>query len=347
MITIIDTKNTLPSIQQEDFKSFFRKEQMKFLGGKTWQDILGSFWREMRLNVSPNDVEALLSFLRNKRNAILQAYKQAEFFVFWNRCFDSAAKQFDEEKFIRLLSVAYSDQIERSDFDAFFSWYCLTNVIDTLLSQVLERQNTLAGATINFFYNNGGEIHFGTPSGKKADETPAEEEPLKNIIFSERVFDSNSRLAKLRDTIAAAIDMGDATIMYGEPQKMRINPAVHSEWYYIVKSIEEAKVAHGKLSVTGFIEQMMEWYPMLFPDGTKDEWEKFKRRLSKSISDEKSLWRQGTMKETVSLRDMWAKGISKKIGIAKANRIYEIAYKGLYRNLETLKAEIEREKTEQ
>lgn len=347
MITISDTKNTLPAIQLDDYRAFFQQEQMKFLNGTMWQNIVGSFWREMRLNVSPNDAEALVSFLRNKRDAILQAYKQAEFFVFWNRCFDSTTKLFDEEKFIRLLCLAYSNNIERSDLDAFFAWHCLTGFIDELLSRVLERQNSFAGATINFFYNDGGEIHFGTPSGKKANNAPVEEEPLRNIIFSERLFDSNARLAKLRDTIAAAIDMGDATIMYGEPQAIRINPAVQSEWYYIVKSIEEAKIIHGKLSVTGFIEQMMEWYPMLFPDGTKEEWEKFKRRLSKSISDEKSLWRHGKMKEVISLREMWAKGISKKIGSAKANRIYEIAYKGLFRNLETLKAEIEKEKTGQ
>lgn len=346
MITISNTKSSLPAIQQDDYKAFFQQEQMKFLSGSSWKKIVESFWREMRLNVSPNDVEALVLFLRNRRDSILQAYKQAEFFVFWNRCFDSATKQFDEEKFIRLLCIAYSDHIERSDLDAFFAWYCLTGFIDELLSRVLERQTSLSGATINFFYNDGGEIHFGTPSGKKAENTTAEEEPLRNIIFSERLFDSNTRLAKLRDTIAAAIDMGDATIMYGEPQAMRINPSVQSEWYYIVKPIEEAKVTHGKLSVTGFIEQMMEWYPMLFPDGTKEEWEKFKRRLSKSISDEKSLWRQGKMKDVVSLREMWAKGISKKIGNAKANRIYEIAYKGLFRNLETLKAEIEKEKAE-
>lgn len=343
MITISDTKSTLPAILQEDYKTFFHQEQMKFLSGAMWQNIVGSFWREMRLNVSPNDVEALVAFLRNKRDAILQAYKRAEFFVFWNRCFDSATKQFNEEKFIRLLCLAYSNHIERSDLDAFFAWNCLTGFIDELLSRVLERQASFAGATINFFYNDGGEIHFGTPSGKKAEESPVEEEPLRNIIFSERLFDSNARLAKLRDTIAAAIDMGDATIMYGEPQAMRINPTVHSEWYYIVKSIEEAKVAHGKLSVTGFIEQMMEWYPMLFPDGTKEEWEKFKRRLSKSISDEKSLWRQGKMKEVVSLREMWAKGMSRVLGDAKANRIYEIAYKGLYTSLTALKHELERD----
>ena len=169
------------------------------------------------------------------------------------------------------------------------------------------------------------------------------EEPLRNHIFDSRVFDSNDKLTRLRDTIAAAIDMGDATIMYGEPQAIRINPAVQSEWYYIVKSIEEAKVAHGKLSVTGFIEQMMEWYPMLFPDGTKEEWEKFKRKLSNSISGEKNLWRKGKMKEVVPLREMWAKGIANVLGNAKANRVYEMAYKGLYTSLTSLKHELERE----
>lgn len=347
MITISDTKSTLPAIQQDDYRAFFQQERMKFLSGTSWQKIVESFWREMRLNVSPNDTEALVMFLRNKRDTILQAYKQAEFFVFWNRCFDSSTRQFDEEKFIRLLCVAYSNNIERSDLDAFFAWHCLTEFIDNLLTQVLECQNSFAGNTINFFYNDGGEIHFGTPSSKKKSDAPVDDELLRNIIFNERLFDSNARLSKLRDTIAAAIDMGDAAILYGEPQNMRINPSVKGEWYYIVKSIEEAKVAHGKLSVTGFIEQMMEWYPMLFPDGTKEEWEKFKRRLSKSISDEKSLWRQGRMKEVVSLREMWSKGISKKIGNVKANRIYEIAYKGLFRNLETLKTEIEKEKNEQ
>lgn len=347
MITISDTKRTLPAVQQDDYKAFFQQEQIKFINGTTWKNIVGAFWREMRLNVSPNDVESLVSFLRNKRNAILQAYKQEEYFVFWNRCFDSNTKQFDEEKFVRLLCIAYSDHVERRDLDAFFTWHCLTRFIDYLINQIVERQKSLTGATFLFFYNDGGEIHFGSPTSKKEDNISEEEEPLRNYIFNERIFDTNTRLCKLQNTIAAAIDMGDATIMYGTPQTIRINPAIQSEWYYIIKSIEEAKIVQGKHSVIRFIEQMMEWYPMLFPDSTKEEWDQFKRRLSKSISDEKGLWRQGKMKEIVSLREMWAKGISKKIGSAKANRIYEIAYKGLFRNLETLKTEIEKEKNEQ
>ncbi len=296
----------------------------------------------MRLNVSANDVDALISFLRNKRDAILQSYKQAEFFVFWNRCFNSATQQFDEDKFIRLLCVAYSNSIERSDLDAFFAWHCLTGLIDRLLTRVLERQRSFAGTTINFFYNDGGEIHFGTPSGKQTSDEPIEDEPLRNIIFNERLFDSNARLTKLRDTIASAIDMGDATIMYGQPQQVRINPEVQSDWYYIVKAIEETKVAR-KFAVTGFIDQMVEWFPMLFPDETKEQWEKYKRRLSKSISDEKSLWRYGKMQEVVTLRDMWAKRKNVRLDQAKMERVYAIAYKGLYTSLTNLKQEIERE----
>lgn len=167
-------------------------------------------------------------------------------------------------------------------------------------------------------------------------------EPIRPGIFDDRIFDSNARLSKLRDTIAAAIDMGDATIMYGQPQKVRINPEVQSDWYYIVKAIEEAKVAR-KFTVTGFIDQMTEWFPMLFPGETKEQWEKYKRRLSKSISDEKSLWRYGKMKDVVTLREMWAKRKFVRLDQAKMERVYAIAYKGLYTSLTNLKQEIERE----
>ena len=346
MITINESNNSLPAIRQNDYNTFFQQEKIKFLNEVKWKKILESFWRETRLNVSPNDIDALVSFLRNKRDTILQAYKQCEFFIFWNRCFDNNTKQFDEAKFIRLLSVAYNDKIEKNELDDFFSWLCLTEYIDELLSKVIEHQKKYSGATINFFYNEGGEMNFGTPSKKKSKETTVEEEPLRNFIFKSQLFDSNNRLAKLRDTIAAAIDMGEATLMYGKPQEMRINPSVQSEWYYIVKALEEAKVTQNKMSVVSFIEQIMEWYPMLFSVVTKDEWIKLKRRLSKSISDEKSLWRQGKTKQVVTLREMWAKGINKILGSAKSERIYQIAYKGLYVNLVNLRTEIERENSE-
>ena len=176
------------------------------------------------------------------------------------------------------------------------------------------------------------------------EEIKREVEPLRNHIFQDRIFDTNERLMNLRNTIASAIDMGEATIMYGKPQEVRINPNAQNEWYYIVKAIEEAGIAKN-FAITHFIEQMMEWFPILFPSASQEEWEAFKRRLSKSISEEKGLWKHGKMKEVIPLCDMWAKQKSLAMDAAKMERIYAIAYKGLYQNLRDLKQHIAKEKS--
>ena len=165
------------------------------------------------------------------------------------------------------------------------------------------------------------------------------DEPLRNYIFDDRLFNTDNRLRRLRSCIAAAIDIDLAD---GEPQAVRINPEIRSEWYYIVKAIEEAKVAR-RFTVMDFIEQMREWLPMAFHKEATEEWEKYKRRLSKSISEEKSLWRHGKMQDIVSLREMWAKKRYISLNQAKMERIYAIAFQGLLANLTALKQEIEKE----
>ena len=176
------------------------------------------------------------------------------------------------------------------------------------------------------------------------EEIEKEEEPLRNFIFQDRIFDTNERLMALRNTIASAIDMAGATIMYGTPQEVRINPNAQNEWYYIVKAIEEAGIAKD-FAVTHFIGQMIEWFPILFPSDSQEEREAFKRRLSKSISEEKGLWKHGKMKEVIPLCDMWAKQKYLAMDAAKMERIYAIAYKGLYQNLMDLKQNIAKEKS--
>lgn len=340
----MENKEASLAVQTENYEAFFDQEQISFMSGSSWKKIEDSFWQEMRLHVAPNDVEELLRFLRNKREAILENYQKGRFFQYWKDCFDGETKQHNKVKFIKVLNTVFDGQIDRSDLDAFFSWYCLTAIIDRILEQVLEQQSQRERA-INFFYSNIGEIHFGTPNKSKKHDGATEEEPLKNFIFNERLFDSNDRLAKLRDTIAAAIDMGDATIMYGKPQETRINPTAKNEWYYIVKAIIESGVAKPKTSNNSFVEQMVEWFPMLFPDETPESFKDYKRKLAKSISEERHLWRQGPMNQEILLKDMWAKGMSKRLGAQKAQRIFEIAQKGLWTNLTALKHEIEREKS--
>lgn len=174
------------------------------------------------------------------------------------------------------------------------------------------------------------------------DDQSTEEELLKNDIFFVRLFDDNVKLEKLRKTIASAINMGEATIMYGKPQELRINPSMQNEWYYIMKAVKEAGVAKLSMSDTAFVEQMVDWFPMLFPDDTVERFRESKRKLAKAISVERRLWKQGKVHKEVTLKDMWAKGIEKKLGETKANRIYELAYRGLFTNLTNLKHEIER-----
>ena len=182
-------------------------------------------------------------------------------------------------------------------------------------------------------------------ASEEKDENQDEAETLlRNYIFQDRIFDTNERLLMLRSIIAAAIDMGDATPLYGQPQEVRINPNAQNEWYYIVKAIEESGVAK-KFAITHFIEQMIEWFPILFPSSSKEEWERFKRLLSKSISEEKSLWKHGKMKDVIPLKDMWAKQKQIRMDSAKMERVYAIAYKGLYQNLLDLKDSIAKEKS--
>ena len=169
-------------------------------------------------------------------------------------------------------------------------------------------------------------------------------EPLHNHIFQHRIFDTNERLIRLRNVIASAIDMGDATSHYGKPQETRIHPNANNEWYYILKAIKEASVAKDFTS-TSFIEQMGAWFPMLFPMDSPEVWEEYKRKLSKSISAERSLWKYGAVQEEIPLKDMWAKQQQLSMDAAKMNRIYAIAYKGLYLSLLDLKDKIAKEKS--
>lgn len=172
----------------------------------------------------------------------------------------------------------------------------------------------------------------------------ADDECLNNIIFNKRLFSDNSSLEHLRVTIAAAINMGAASIMYGQPQKKQINPIVLNEWYYIMKAIKEAGLANSSLCNTSFVEQMVDWFPMLFPDDTIELFNDSKRKMANAISSEKRYWKQSKTHKEILLKDMWKKDVAKILGYEKANRIYEIACKGLLMNLTNLKHEIEKKK---
>ena len=166
---------------------------------------------------------------------------------------------------------------------------------------------------------------------------------FKNIIFNFKVFDTNEKLLRLRRVIAHSIDMGEYNAMFGEPNPSTIDPNVQGEWYYLMKALEESEVAK-KFSVSSFIDQMIDWYPWLFSFETPEDMQAFKRKMEKSISHEKSIWKYGKAKEVTKLKDMWARYHQTNIDYAKVERMFNAAYTGLCVKLVALKQEIAKEK---
>ena len=178
---------------------------------------------------------------------------------------------------------------------------------------------------------------------QESDNETEKETILKNIIFNSKVFDTNERLLRLRRAIAHSIDMGECNAMFGEPNACTINPNVQGEWYYVMKALEESEVAR-KFSVPSFVDQMTDWYPWLFSFEFPEDIQAFKRKMEKSISHEKSIWKYGKTREVTKLKDMWARYNQTNIDYAKVERMFNAAYTGLCVKLVALKQEMMKEK---
>lgn len=191
----------------------------------------------------------------------------------------------------------------------------------------------MPGATVQQFLS--------TDAKGKVDEVrekPVEnQQPLLRVgIFHARLFDSVERLEQLRATIARSIDLGEQGRALVEPHASLVDAKVQGEWYYVMKAIEEAEVAK-KFTTPEFVEQMLEWFSWLCEAETSEDREAQVRRICKSISRERNLWKYGKEKEVTALKDMWVRQQVLGIEHAKVERLYNAAYKGLYEDLAALK----------
>lgn len=209
-----------------------------------------------------------------------------------------------------------------------------------VIGQVIGSQTNYIGD--HLAQKDGKPLHEDIPhSEENVDDE--DETILKNIIFNSKVFDTNEKLLRLRKVIAHSIDMGEYNAMFGEPNPSTIDPDVQGVWYYLMKALEESEVAK-KFSVPSFIDQMIDWYPWLFSFETPEDMQAFKRKMEKSISHEKSIWKYGKAKEVTKLKDMWARYHQANIDYAKVERMFNAAYTGLCVKLVALKQEIAKEK---
>lgn len=341
------SNNELPVRHDENYRIRFEQEKIKFLCSKQWEKTAMAFIKDMKLQVADGDVEELKKYLRLKRVESLDTFKKSDCFFVWDKCFQGDSVGFDGGLFLKKMEIIFDGVLDAIDLEATFTYICMTESIDSLLQKVfaLEKRNSSTTNQVfaqNLVFNNGT-INVNTKDAADSTDNGEEEEILRNIIFIEKLFDSNVKLQKLRDEIAKSIDMGDYNNVFGELNRKRIDPSVQSEWYYILKAIEESGVAKRRFSVGDFVEQMLSWYPWTFNAfQTLEEKNEFVRKMEKSISHEKSLWKYGPGKEMTCIKDMWARWRSLQIDFAKVERIQPIV-KALYDGLTNLKSEMEKE----
>ena len=346
-ITIESSNNNLPIGHDDIYQTRFEQEKLKFLCSKQWEKVALAFIKDMKLQVAEGDVEELKKYLRLKRTECLDAFKKSDCFFVWDKCFQRDSNVFDGGSFLKKMEILFDGEIDAKDLEATFTYICMTGSIDLLLQKAiaLEKRNSSTANQVfaqNLVFNNGT-INVNTNAAADSVDNGEEEEILRNIIFIEKLFDSNVKLQKLRDEIARSIDMGDYNNVFGEMNRKRIDPGVQSEWYYILKAIEESGVAKRRFLVGDFVNQMLSWYPWTFyAFQTLEEKNEFVRKMEKSISHEKSLWKYGPAKEMTCIRDMWARWRLLQIDFAKVERVQPIV-KALYDGLTNLKSEMEKE----
>lgn len=165
--------------------------------------------------------------------------------------------------------------------------------------------------------------------------------PLTNLIFNPRLFDSSARLERLRSVIACAISMGSNHREEEDKNEYTLNLQQKSEWYYLMQAFVEAEVTRGVPTTADLYKQMKAWFPevaVLEGDGTEDE---LTRKLTGSISAEKTKWKEMGTDKSVPLKEMVTKNqASERMKPERCRDLYKAAYTGLCVKLKELKEEI-------
>ena len=141
-----------------------------------------------------------------------------------------------------------------------------------------------------------------------------------NIIFNPRIFTSEAAYAELRDTILSFVKHDGAP----SEEKWQIDASSQNEWYYILKAIGEAGVKSAeKLTDMNFVSQMVVWFPALFQKKEGEDEKDMKRRIARSISNERGYWKNSDGE--VAIKDMWVHLQQRGYEHAKTLRLHGVA----------------------
>lgn len=205
-----------------------------------------------------------------------------------------------------------------------------------------------AGATVNVSTKDALETYAqAVKDGQLVDDVPNSSDTpsspiLSNSIFSDKVFDTNAKVVRLRDAIGARIRGAKLTDGSGLAEdRPQIDPAMQNEWYYVWKLVAESGLLRRKVTVRAFVGQMLDWFPEVFEEMTDEEQKKaFVEKMEKSISAEKRKWMQSGIE--VPFKDMNHKWRELQLAQNKVQQMFLVC-RDLRDALQNLKSDIEQE----
>lgn len=117
--------------------------------------------------------------------------------------------------------------------------------------------------------------------GTETELIPATEEPLENIIFNPKIFNTPEKLIKLKEAISAFISDNPVK------DEKKIDARTKNQFFYLYAALWSLPNVLANDSMASFIRQMAMWVPEWISSDKKEE-----RKYEQSFSNIKKKWEQ-------------------------------------------------------
>lgn len=160
--------------------------------------------------------------------------------------------------------------------------------------------------------------------------TPSKPEPLENIIFNAKLFNTPEKLEQLKQTIGNFISKNPVK------DDRIIDARTKNQLFYLYAALWSLSDVLADESMVSFVRQMALWFPEYLPSEKKEQ-----RNYEQSLSHEKKKWEQ---KDELLKVSEW-KAFIKKSGMSlKKAKHFEALAMTIYTTVNELLKGIRQEK---
>ena len=269
------------------------------------------------------------NMIKEERNGLIKAFRENPLGNRWIMCIEH------EDGIKKIAKYYMNHQNDFTTEEKYQFFYNLDKIC--IIEEILKGNAQKYGLKVDY-----PEDWFATEKRDKKENKTYSPSSIaqSNIIFNPYIFTTEACYRKLYETIRSFIKQRETnTENENETNcKLQINPEIQAEWYYILKAIDEAKVARRsrKLTDADFLRQMRIWFPASFLIKENEDEEKIIRRYASSLSAERQKWIESSEKQEIAISDMIAHSQKRDRDGLKAIRYHGIA-EGLRVQLEEMK----------